>query len=349
MDIAVIGWYNRQNVGDERILQCLERFFSGHKHSIRSFNIGDAKKNIDRINSYDYVLLGGGGLITRRFNKYYTLFDKIRRPLGCVGIGVEAMNRDMEKSVNLLLEKSDFILVRDKESKEMLRNNFKIMVGPDLTFLSSYDLSDPTDDRIVGLNLRYWCSSEAEYGSYYWHLRNYIEKNLRSFGAVWPRGKWDERKFVSLLREFRGKFLPMPFCLEDVKLARTRSYVSDVDVLRQYFKGVPAAFDPSWFSKIRYLIAMRFHAILFSVQCGIPFVCISYQPKCIRFCQAIGINEYCLDVFSNYDQILDRLVDLENNYEKIRQKLVLSRQELINEITHVMSKILAYMESQVES
>lgn len=345
----MIGWYNRKNTGDERILQCLKRFFNRHEHSIHPFNIGDAKKNIDRINSYDYVLLGGGGLILRGFNKQYTLFDKIRRPLGCVGIGVEAMNRGMEKSVNLLLEKSDFILVRDKESKEMLRNNFKTIVGPDLTFLSSYDLSVPTDDRIVGLNLRYWCSFEAEYGTPYWYLRNYMEKNFRSLGIVWPWRKWDERKFVSLLREFKGNFLPMPFYFEDVKLVRTRSYESDVDVLRRYFGRVPAAFDPSWFSRIRYLVAMRFHAILFSVQCGIPFVCISNQPKCTRFCRSIGMNYYCLDIFSNYDKILDRLVDLENNYEKIRQKLVINRQKLSNEINHIMSKILTYMESQAGS
>jgi polysaccharide pyruvyl transferase WcaK-like protein len=342
MKIAVIGWFNRQNIGDERILQCLKWFFN--KHEVHPFNMENAKKKIDKINSCDYVLLGGGGLLLRGFNRYYGLFNGISRPLGCVGIGVEAMNKDMKKTINLLLEKSNFILVRDKESRELLGNHYKTIVGPDLTFLSNYDLFDPVDEKIVGLNLRTWYPWRVEFGSFSLRQLDRLKKNFArahlSFEKIWPFRKWDERKFVNLLREFEGEIFPMPFYFEKGN--------SDVDVLRQYFDGVPNTFDINWFRKIRYLVAMRFHAILVSVQCGIPFVCISYQPKCTRFCQSIGMNHYCLDVSSGYNKIVDRLFDLENNYETIRQNLILHRQKLSSDINHVMNEILTLMESQVE-
>jgi len=255
------------------------------------------------------------------------------------------MNNDMKRTVNLLLEKSNFVLVRDKESRELLGNHSKTIVGHDLTFLYSYDLVDPIEQRIVGLNLRDWRWFRAELGGKYWALLNILDKNVKSFKKIWPFRKWDESKFVNLLHSFKAEIFPMPFYLEEKGLG----FVSDVDVLRRYFDWVPTTFDISWFKKIRYLVAMRFHVILFSVQCGIPFICISYQPKCTRFCQSIGMNHYCLDPFSDYNKIIDKLFDLENNYETIRQNLVLQRQKLSNDINYLMNEILQLMESEVGS
>jgi len=348
LKIAVIGWYNHQNIGDERMLQCLKWFFN--KHTIHPFDTIHAEKNIDKINSCDYVLLGGGGLLLRGFNKRYGLIDKITRPLGCIGIGVEtvhacASEHDMKKAVNLLLEKSNFILVRDKESKELLGNPSKAIVGPDLTFLFSYDLVDPIGQRIVGLNLRDWSWFGGEGGTLYWALLNRLGKNVKSLKKIWPFRKWDERRFVSLLRSIKAEIFPMPFNFEE----KSSFLVSDVAVLRRYFDRVPNTFDIGWFKRIRYLVAMRFHAILFSAQCGIPFVCISYQPKCTRFCQSIGMNRFCLDHLSDYDKIVDRLFDLEKNYETIRRTLVRHRQKLSNDINYLMSEILQLMEREVGS
>jgi len=330
------------------MLQCLKWFFN--KHTIHPFDTIHGEENIDKINSCDYVLLGGGGLLLRGFNKRYGLINKITKPLGCVGIGVETMHacaseHDMKRAVDLLLEKSNFILVRDAESKELLGNYSKVIVGPDLTFLFSYDLVDPIGQKIVGLNLKDWSCFGGEGGTLYWALLIRLGKSVKSLKKIWPFKKWDERRFVSLLHSFNAEIFPMPFNFEE----KSSFLVSDVAVLRRYFDRVPNTFDINWFKKIRYLVAMRFHAILFSVQCGIPFVCISYQPKCTRFCQSIGMNRYCLDHLSEYDRIVDRLFDLENNYETIRQNLVLQRQKLSNDINYLMSGILQLVESEVGS
>lgn len=327
------------NIGDERILHCLRLFFNGHE--IRSFTIGLADNKIDEINSCDYVLIGGGGLLLRQANKFYEFINKIRRPLGLVGIGVEAMNADMAKTSNLLLEKSEFFLVRDKESSELLLNHPKVIIGPDLSFLSSYDVVYPPDQSIVGLNLRNWLSIETEYGSPFWMSLSALPKSFRTLDKMWLGKKWDERKFLSLLRTFKGAVFPMPFEFNE------ESSDSDFCILRKYFTSVPKTFDIGWFDKVRYVVAMRFHAVAFSVQCGIPFVCISYQPKCTRFCRSIGMDHYCLDIYSGYDKIVDRLSELEKNYEAIRQSLIFQRQKLAKDINSIMNEILTLMERQV--
>ena len=132
MKIGIIGYYGKGNIGDERILHCLRLFLK--KHEIHSFTI-TSNERIDKINSCDYVLVGGGGLLLRRANQFYGLLSKITKPIGVVGIGVDSMNNDMAKTVDFLLEKSDFFIVRDKESRELLSNHPKVKVGPDLTFL----------------------------------------------------------------------------------------------------------------------------------------------------------------------------------------------------------------------
>jgi polysaccharide pyruvyl transferase WcaK-like protein len=245
----------------------------------------------------------------------------------------------MKKAVDLLLEKSEFILVRDKESKELLGNHSKVMVGPDLTFLFSYDLANPTEEKVVGLNLRDWNWLGGEGGTLRFALLNRLGKSFKWLKKIWPSKKWNEERFVSMLHSFKARVFPMPLYFEQ----KSSFLVSDVAVLRRYFDLVPDTFDISFFEKIRCLVAMRYHALLFSVQCGIPFVCLSYQPKCARFCQSIGMSHYSLDLF-DYDKIVDRLLDLENNYHTIRQNLVLHRRKLSNDINCRMSEILSIVE-----
>jgi hypothetical protein len=61
------------------------------------------------------------------------------------------------------------------------------------------------------------------------------------------------------------------------------------------------------------------------------------------------MNRFCLDHLSDYDKIVDRLFDLEKNYETIRRTLVRHRQKLSNDINYLMSEILQLMEREVGS
>ena len=169
-------------------------------------------------------------------------------------------------------------------------------------------------------------------------MSNVIPKKLESINKLWIGKKWDEKKLIELLSYFGAQILPMPFEFDG------NSSDTDFRLLGQYFENVPKAFDIGWYGQIRYLVAMRFHAIVFSVQCGIPFINLSYQPKCTNFCRDIGMGEYCLDIYSDYDTILDRLSDLLNNFETVRRNLIFQRQKLSDNITSIMSDVLEHIE-----
>ena len=136
MKIAQIGWAGNANQGDERMFYCIKRYFKKHE-IVRFRNLLEAIQSIELVNSCDYVLIGGGGLIFRGFSRYVEFIKSIKKPLGCIGISIEAdnLNPDMEAGLSLLKKKCDFIYVRDQKSKKLLQNHYKVIVGPDLSFL----------------------------------------------------------------------------------------------------------------------------------------------------------------------------------------------------------------------
>src|SRR4051794_3592764 len=82
MRIGLIGWYGRQNAGDERILHAIRVAFS--RHDVLPTNSFDhAWSIIDELNRCDLVLLGGGGLILRGFGVYAGLIGAIKPRFAC--------------------------------------------------------------------------------------------------------------------------------------------------------------------------------------------------------------------------------------------------------------------------
>ena len=166
MRLGVIGWYGHDNYGDERILYCIKRFFSDCELFITS--ISDARHNIDELNKCDYILIGGGGLILRNIGYHQDFIRDFKKPFGLIGVSVEARHKNMHEFFNTIKEKAEFILVRDRQSKEYLNNHYKVIVGPDLTFLYPFDVVDEVKEDVCGFNLRDWYYWKSElYGHYY--------------------------------------------------------------------------------------------------------------------------------------------------------------------------------------
>jgi glycosyltransferase involved in cell wall biosynthesis/MoaA/NifB/PqqE/SkfB family radical SAM enzyme len=302
MKIGIIGWYGHGNAGDERILYCLKRFFDGHE-LLATAGFSDAARKIDALNSCDYVLLGGGGLILRGINKHADLIRSIRPPLGCVGLGVEACHEDNAEFVAALKEKSEFILVRDPESRELLQNHFRVIVGPDLTHLYPFDVVDPVEADTCGLSFRPWSDP-----------------------------KWEPEKACETIKRRFARLLPLPFYLEQGK-------ENDHDVLSpllgQVNDGIPL---PDLHRLCRYVIGMRFHSLVFACQMGIPFVSLSYQPKNERFCKALGMD----DLSVSFDDMtcLDAAIStLKATYGDLREKLLSFRGQTHAEIESIMTNI----------
>jgi hypothetical protein len=331
MRIGVIGWYGHQNIGDERILYCLRRHFDGHDVFVTS-GFEDAARRLAHLNSCDYVLLGGGGLILRGLNTYTNLIEQIRPPFGCVGISLEAYHSDNASFVEALKEKSEFILVRDSESRELLENHFKVIVSADMTFLYPFDVIEPVASDTCGVNLRPWYFWKCEHGGeYYRHMMRLSQFNP-NLEEEYPHPKWEPAKAFDIIKKRFSNFVPLPLYFEKGKQG-------DHDLLGSFFDKVDGTISlPDAYEPCRYLVGMRLHSLMFACQMGIPFVSLSYQPKNERFCRALGLEDLSIDLF-DIAQLDAAISIMKDSYSQVREKLLFFREKAHADISSTMSNI----------
>ena len=74
--------------------------------------------------------------------------------------------------------------------------------------------------------------------------------------------------------------------------------------------------------KLYAVIGMRYHSNIFSAKMGTPFISVSYEQKMQGFMDKGGLGKYCIDITNlNADVILEKFVELCNNYDKYKEYL----------------------------
>jgi polysaccharide pyruvyl transferase WcaK-like protein len=82
-----------------------------------------------------------------------------------------------------------------------------------------------------------------------------------------------------------------------------------------------------------FVVATRFHNILFGFLCGKPVISISFHHKCESLMAMMGMSDYCLEMVGlKADQLIDTFGRLEANAPtlrpSIRQRITTFRQAL---------------------
>lgn len=336
MKIAVICWAGRNNAGDERMFWCIKKYFK--KHTIIPFETWTPAENqINQINSCNFVLIGGGTLIRRKFNDRYQFLKKIKPPIGCIGITVEAkkIHPDMQLAVDLLIEKSKFIYVRDNHSKKILYNHPKVIVGPDITFLYPFPISKTNPTAGIALNILDWHWWDAELYSPKYNFFQYLESKYPNFKKYYPGKKWDLDKFIDTLKSKHQNIEPFALYFD-------KDFIDGSDLASKYFQKKISKFSINPIQKNRLLISMRYHGLLFACQIGIPFVSLSYEQKNTNFCRDIGLPQLYLKL-NQYQKIEQKINYINKNYDDIRNKLLSYRQIAKQQA----EKIFATIEKQI--
>ncbi|MGA1840025.1 MAG: polysaccharide pyruvyl transferase family protein [bacterium] len=332
MKLGVIGWYGHSNFGDERMLYCIKNVFPEHDF-LAANNWNDARDKLNELNKCDYILIGGGGLILRNIFNQVDFFQSLKRPFALIGVSIEANHNNMNSFFQIIKEKAEFILVRDKQSKKYLGNHYKVIVGPDLTFLCPFNIVDVKKDDICGLNLRYWFYWKAQLHGSYHNLMIKMNNIYSVLKNIYPLKKWEPDKAVEIIKRNFKYILPITFYSE-------KNAINDYVILSGYFKNVAPFFDTSLYDKIRYLVGMRYHSIVFAVQCGIPFISLSYQPKSMKFCSDIDLKMLSVDIF-NLNELDDKINYIKENYQHIRNHIISYREKAVKEIKYIFSSISA--------
>lgn len=330
MKLGLIGWYNHHNYGDDRILYCLKKFFLGWDFLVVN-SWQDARLKIDELNNCDYILIGGGGFILRDCWRYTDIVLNFKKPFGLIGIGVEAKHKSMEQFLNTIKEKAEFVLVRDSESKRKLDNHYKVIVGPDLTFLFPFNVVPEIKDDISGVNLRDWYYWKSEFFGTFYSVMKRLNNRFPQIEKIYPFEKWNPDKAIKIIQENFKDILSLP-------LSFSKDNMSDVDILKKHFGDVPSQIDLSIYGKIRYLIGMRLHSLIFSMQFGVPFISLSYQPKNFSFCSDNNLNILSCDIY-DLKQLKEKIDFMKTNYNSIREKVIFQREKNIKEINYIFKSI----------
>ena len=335
MRIGLIGWYGHDNAGDDRILFCLRRFLDNHEILVTS-GLRDAMARIEDLNRCDYVIFGGGGLILRGYGIYSKLIDQIRPRLACVGISIEAVARDNEQLIEALKDKSDFILVRDARSLRLLGNHPKAILGPDVTFLYPFEVTTPVEAQVCGVNLRPWQYWHWEHNGRLHRFMTRLNRRLSFLKAIYPFPKWRPERAMAILLSAFQYLVPVPLYTEACAAE------TDVHMLRRFFTQVSTKFSPEDLGRCRFLVGMRLHSLIFACQMGIPFLSLSYQPKCLEFCRSLGLEHLSVNIYDLSTMSL-RLQSLKDEYSTLRDRLISethTRRAVIHKILHEVLDVI---------
>ena len=287
MNIAIFGYYNFFNAGDDRIQHCLKKIFQGH--IITFFPHFLPPPRLDYLNTFDWIIIGGGGLVRERVGIWVDMhywLKNLRANVGVIGLGINSLTAELTKEVSCLLKYAKFFFVRDKKSKQLLNNDPRVEVHPDLTWCFPLINKHRSSSNTIAVNLT---PCEGSLNAEQW-LKQLDLESLVPFPLYFTKDR-DYR----LLQKYFGKRTPEEFNL-----------------------------DPLIKSKM--LIACRYHALVFAMQLSIPFIAINYDDKVKRLLLESDLENLCLEL-NEHNLLAEKIDYLESNYKAVTDKIELYAQQ----------------------
>lgn len=296
--VCLLGWWEGKNEGDCYMLEILQKTFAdSFSTSPRRIPFKFTWLKRIYLNSFDFLIVGGGGLFIKTPPKPFDTFDKwghsVKPGLSFFGVSIEGLSPEYEAVTKMLIEKSRFFIVRDTRSFELLRKlSPKVELAPDITFLYPRRVRRDPSPRLIGVNLRKTDTCNASLWA----------ASINSLGG-------------------RKVLIPMSD-LEDCR---------DIDAMSGV-EGEPLpSFDISVYSRLEFMVSMRLHSIIFAVQNAIPVIGIAYAPKVRNFFHDLGLKEFCLEP-DEYARLPEKFRELSSRRDEITARLQRYTEEASKEV-----------------
>lgn len=310
MNIGVIGWWNNGNQGDFAILENITSALATH-HIVPidvPFNI--TPDEIARLNQLDFLIFGGGGLLTSSpavpFDTFDVWGDDLHTPIGILGVGVDEVKPQHQRAVQHLLERAMFVFVRDTVSQKLL-NHPKVQLMPDVTFWQphtstehNFDLTTPN----CGVNLRSLPSA-------------------------------DRQQWVAILQS-------LPVRLHGVPLA-TYSAFEELETLRTIDPHMAHTFDYDLYQQLDLMIGTAFHSVVFAIQSGVPVIAIAYAPKVERLMFELGLSDFSLKT-NEWPKVVELVERIRREHTVIVAQLRESTRQLSERTRQIMHDVQRLIE-----
>jgi hypothetical protein len=290
--IAVWGWTQGQNLGDDWISQSIQRRFPG---------IIPITTEIEDFSIYNFVIIGGGGLLNGP--KLRSPFNKpLSVQYGSFGLGGEfeiTEKDELKKLINL----SKFFGVRDTRNLSTfnIEGNRRLEISGDCTFL--YPLTRMTPNKKIIKIKIIW---RDPYGLQKWHTSKHHTD--------------DGEQLNTMFKEYIG---PIPLDDNEKALGIYK------DILRNYgtvifdnYRVTQFKIDDLYdrFMQIDLVVTMRYHGVVAAIQLGIPCIAIDIYPKVKTIMTEAGLDKYCIKV-GEFQKISGLIQNIKIDWDNIRLKM----------------------------
>jgi polysaccharide pyruvyl transferase WcaK-like protein len=320
--VVSLGWYGHQNCGDETFRAALRVLFP----KVDFIFINNLAKHVDLVNSSDYLLIGGGNIVTGDF---LNGLDDVTSPYSFVGVGLTP-NAPVR-----YLEGAEWVLVRDLISQRLYRSSYYM---PDLAFsltpnrdvgrviLEQTPHFDPKR-KTVGVFLND-CVSTNFYGT----ILKFIEAE---------KVKLELSRFLADL-PYNVVFVPMSLTPPD---DRRISF----DVIGKMTKGYKytCLTEPlrprdclSLIAALDYGITMRLHASIFCTMAGVPFMDLLHHDKSRGYLETNGLEDLGLNYYElSLRTLEDKFAYIEKEYTLLSKTLLKTANENKQQLSEVLKNV----------
>ena len=312
--VLLSGYYGYENFGDEAILAViidhLQRLGAditvlSHNPELTSGTYGvKSVKNfslfalLNAINNCDVLISGGGSLLqdvtSLKSLLYYSFiiwFAKLcKKKVIIFAQGIGPLQRKLSQDIVInLLSKCDLVTVRDIKSLELLQNaGIKASLVSDPVF--SVDLPRGKTENTVGIQLRAFKTLNEEF------LFNLARQVAIDFG--------DKKIELYVFQQA----LDMDICLTFEKMLKTIDPQIQTEIIHSLSKNDIII----KISRLEYMIAMRFHAVLVAIKTGVKTLAINYDAKVAKLAYEAFLPLLTISVDEDFKAAFDKMRALDS-------------------------------------
>ena len=348
MNILVFGgWFGSGNLGDEAILQGVNKIFTEkipevrlialstnpkytfEQTGVRAVQIESPKKFVYKINRYlklfrevDAHILSGGtpfydySHISRLIHMGLPAFKN--RKVFCFGVGCKPINTlKGRKITSLILKNTAMISTRDTPSKQILQSLFWREYQPiTVTGDSSLMLNPVKVGRENGFIL--FCPRRLNVNNRTLYHQELDEATINKIRLL-------QANLADLFIEegYKVSFIPFHCVLPD----DDREEINEICKLMRHNaellprpKNTKEALEV--IGKAYLLVGLRLHSLILASLQGTPFVSINYDIKINGFMRHMFCSDYFIEVNQELNDLYDKATLIINNQKEISKYLL---------------------------
>lgn len=362
MNILLIGWYGRENLGDDLLLiENLNRISQNHIVSVvgkpeglnyfsKLFKIRIIDENCSRFKKFKYImqhdvlLYGGGGLFSStklNLMQYSQLIIAflLRKKVILIGIGIVPKKDRISKFIwKIICKKVVLLTVRDYVSKNFLeeieKNNIKIPNYGDLYFANENTVKIPNK---------------------YYELMN-MNKKIAAIVVAMPfteeemKSETVKERYTRLIKEWKKAlsylyqnnyytfFFPFLISRDSLMIKDlNKSTVNNLSETLVFNRDYEISDINSYFAFADIAICMRFHSIVLAVKNKVPFIGICYDYKSEALMEGAGLTNFSLKYGIRKNSFFDVELDLEPDSLVNKVKELNTKKEIVKENISLVS------------